>query len=252
MRGLTGKRAIVTGGASGIGLAIARRLAAEGAVVAVLHHGQAELAADEVAQLGPGGHLAIEADVGSEAAIEAAFDRVVDRLGGVELLACSAGTKRPAPTDAYPLHDWNLVHDVNLRGPYLCARAFLTRRPPAGSAAVFVSSVHEITPFVEDVAYAASKAGLAGLVRTLAVAHGPDGIRFNNLAPGGVITPMNPSWTQGSADLQAFEALVPLKRAAMPEEMASVAAFLLSDEAAYVTGHTLVADGGIMWGSPGA
>ncbi|WP_191062199.1 SDR family NAD(P)-dependent oxidoreductase [Geminicoccus harenae] len=249
MRGLSGKRAVVTGAATGIGRATALRLAEEGVRVAVIHHGQADEADTLLQAMRPadGPHLALDADVADEAMLERAFDDVLAAFGGLELLVANAATKRINDPSAYPMADWDAVHGVNLRGAYMTARAFLRRRTGPTGAIVFVSSVHEITPLEEDIGYAASKAGLAGVTRTLALAEARRGVRVNNLAPGGVITPMNPTWTPGSAVLAEFEAKVPLGRAAQPEEMASVAAFLLSDEASYVTGQTLVADGGVMW-----
>jgi glucose 1-dehydrogenase len=252
VHGLFGKRAIVTGAATGIGQATAIRLAEEGVRVAVLHFGQADQAQDVLhamkADSGP--HLAVEADVASEAALEAAFAQVADAFGGLEYLVANAATKRINDPSDYPSADWDVVHGVNLKGAYLSARTFLKHRKGPTGAIVFVSSVHEITPLEEDIGYAASKAGLAGLTRTLALAQARKGVRVNNLAPGGVLTPMNPDWLNDPDSLRAFEEMVPLGRAAAPEEMASVAAFLLSDEASYITGHTLVADGGVMWGAP--
>ncbi len=253
MRGLFGKRAVVTGAATGIGRATAIRLAEEGVRVAVLHHGQAKEAEAVLAAMRPadaGRHLALDADVASEVALETAFAELSAAFGGLELLVANAATKRINDPSDYPAADWDAVQAVNLRGAYLTARAFLRHRTGERGAIVFISSVHEITPLEEDIGYAASKAGLAGVTRTLALAQARKGVRVNNVAPGGVLTPMNPTWTPGSAVLTAFEKAVPLGRAAQPEEMASVAAFLLSDEASYVTGHTLVADGGVMWGTP--
>ena len=253
MRGLFGKRAVVTGAATGIGRATAIRLAEEGVRVALVHHGQADQADEVLALMKPvrsGDHLAADADVASEDALERAFAEIVAAFGGLELLVANAATKRINDPSDYPSSDWDVVHGVNLRGAYLTARSFLRHRTGETGAIVFVSSVHEITPLEEDIGYAAAKAGLAGVTRTLALAQGRKGVRVNNLAPGGVLTPMNPNWLDGSPDLALFEDAVPLGRAAAPEEMASVAAFLLSDEASYVTGHTLVADGGVMWGAP--
>ena len=253
MRGLFGKRAVVTGAATGIGRATAVRLADEGVRVAVVHHRQGDQADEVVALMKPvrgGPHIAVDADVSSETALERAFDQIVLEFGGLELLVANAATKRINDPSDYPVTDWDIVHGVNLRGAYLTARTFLKHRTGDMGAIVFVSSVHEITPLEEDIGYAAAKAGLAGVTRTLALAQGRKGVRVNNLAPGGVLTPMNPHWSEGSRELADFEEIVPLGRAAAPEEMASVAAFLLSEEASYVTGHTLVADGGVMWGAP--
>ena len=222
MRGLSGKRAVVTGAATGIGWATALRLAEEGVRVAVIHHGQADAADTLLQAMRPaeGPHLALDADVADEAALERAFDAVLAAFGGLELLVANAATKRINDPSDYPMADWDAVQGVNLRGAYMTARAFLRRRTGPKGAIVFVSSVHEITPLEEDIGYAASKAGLAGVTRTLALAEACRGVRVNNLAPGGVITPMNPTWTPGSAVLAGFEAKVPLGRAAQPEEMA--------------------------------
>ena len=243
-----GRIALVTGAGSGIGRAVAVRLATEGATVAVNHIGD-EAAAAETLSLLPGAerHMTVRADVSNEPEVAAMFAAVLARFGRLDVLINNAGIVEGAPSDALSLRQWQRVLDVNLTGTMLCARDairhFLSR--PGGGAIVNCSSVHQTIPKPGFLAYAASKAALDNLTRTLALEYAAHGIRVNAVGPGAIDTPMNRSWTDDPAARAAVEAHIPAGRAGTPEEMASVFAFLASNDASYVTGQTLYACGGL-------
>jgi glucose 1-dehydrogenase len=246
-----GRFALVTGAGTGIGRAVAVRLAEEGATVAVNVLGDAAGAADTMAALGATSasqqHMVIPADVADESAVAAMFAAVLGRFGRLDILINNAGIVEGAPSDELTLPQWQRVLDVNLTGTMLCARDairhFLSR--PGGGAIVNCSSVHQTIPKPGFLAYAASKAALDNLTRTLALEYADRGVRVNAVGPGAIVTPMNRSWIDAPAARATVEAHIPLGRAGTPEEIAAVFAFLASDDAAYVTGQTLYACGGL-------
>lgn len=253
---LRGHRALVTGSATGIGRAIALAFARAGADVAVnyvRHEERAEEAAREIRAMGRRS-LAVRADVSRESDVEAMFRRVLEEWGTIDVLVNNAGIQRDAPFDRMSLEDWRTVLDVNLTGSFLCARAAVREFRRRGVVAevsraagkiICVTSVHELIPWAGRVNYAASKAGLMMLARSLAQETAPDRIRVNAIAPGAVRTAINrPAWEEERAREELLE-LIPYGRIGVPEDVARAAVWLASDESDYVTGATLFVDGGM-------
>lgn len=248
MSGLEGKRAIVTGAARGIGLAIAERLAAEGALVALVD-ADADALREAAAALGEGA-LALHADVSDEEALRAAVEQAVARWSRLDVVVANAAVQLVGSDDRVDRLSraaWQQTLDVNLTGAFLTAkhgaRALLAA---GGGAIVFVGSpagTYGIAPGLQ--AYAASKAGMVGLVRTMAVDYAGDAIRVNAVLPGITETPMNGWWTEDPALREQVLAPVPLGRPARAQEIAAVAAFLAGDDASYVTGALWSVDGGL-------
>ena len=247
-RSLAGRRALVTGGASGIGRATVKRLAAEGAAVVVDYVGEAdpaEVLVGEVERDG-GRAIAIEADVSDEEQVDAMFARARDELGPVDLLVNNAGAERPFALVDMPLEEWNAVLALNLTGPFLCARALARGLAPgAGGVIVNVSSVHELIPWPTFSHYCASKGGLKLFAQTIARELAPRGIRVVNVAPGAILTPINQELVDDPGKRRAVEAEIPWGRLGQPEEVAAAIAWLAGPQAEYVTGSTLFVDGGM-------
>jgi glucose 1-dehydrogenase len=253
---LKGKFALITGGSRGIGRAVAERFAAEGASVAINHaHGgaavQSALKACRTASIQSGHgdrpHRLIEADVSSAAAVARMITEVVRTFGGLDILVNNAGIQSPTPGDADDAEQLEKIIAVNLIGAAHCARAairhFLSR--PGGGVIINTSSVHEVIPKPGFLAYSMSKGGLGNLTRTLALEFADRGIRVNGVGPGAILTSMNDAWRHDPAQRAVVERHIPMGFAATPEAIAPVFAFLASDEAAYITGQTLFADGGL-------
>lgn len=255
MRGLDGKRVLITGAASGIGRATARRFAEAGASVAVNFVGDpesAESVLDELQAIAPdGGHVLAPADVADEDAVDSLFAGVVQAFDGLDILVNNAAIKVAHQPHEALIEDFDRVVAVNLRGAFLCAQAAIqhfldTGRP---GCIVSVSSVEAAFPFDENaVAYVISKSGLTGMTRALALRYGRAAIRVNAVGPGPVMTPMIATLEENPMELRRIERAIPLGRVASAEEIASVVAFLASDEASYITGQTIFADGGLMIG----
>jgi len=259
LSGFSGQVALVTGASSGLGRAAAKELAQLGAIVIVNHPprtGSREKAAAIVSEIvAAGGEaVAIPADVTQEDQVEAMMAETVRRLGTLHVLVANAGIERPAAIQDMTLADWQAVIDVNLTGAFLTARAsvreFLRRGPvPAVSKAtgkiVFTSSVHEVIPWAFKVNYAASKGGIALLMRSLAQELAPNKIRVNAVAPGAIRTPINVAAWQTEAAQTDLLKLIPYGRIGEPEEVARAIAWLASDASDYVTGTSLIIDGGM-------
>jgi glucose 1-dehydrogenase len=256
---LSGQIAIVTGASSGLGRATAMALAEAGAIAIVNHPpkpNSVAKAAAVVAEIEASGgqSVAIAADISKEDQVDAMVAEAVKRFGTVHILVANAGIERPAAIQNMSLGDWQAVIDVNLTGAFLVARAatreFLRRGPlPELSTAtgkiVFTSSVHEIIPWAFQANYAASKGGMAMLMRSLAQELAPSKIRVNSVAPGAIRTPINTEAWRTEAARQNLLKLIPYGRIGEPEDIARAVTWLVSDAADYVTGVTLVVDGGM-------
>jgi NAD(P)-dependent dehydrogenase (short-subunit alcohol dehydrogenase family) len=241
MNRFAGKRAWITGGASGIGLATARVLVAEGARVALLDVDAeaVERAAAEV------GGIAQVADVRDAAALEAACAAAVEAFGGLDLVFANAGVGRVAPLADYAPADVEQLVAVNLLGVYHTLAAALPHLRAAGGGAIVTNaSCSGIQPTRGEAPYSAAKAGVIALTQSAALEHGP-AIRVNCVSPGMIRTPMSELLFQIPALMDPFDAAVPAGRAGTAEEVASVVCFLLSDDARYVTGANFVVDGGL-------
>ena len=244
-----GKVALVTGGASGIGLAAATRLLAEGATVVVAdvqspagEPGE-RLSADDRAHL-------VSCDVTDAAAVEAVVDRIVDAHGGVDVLVHAAGIAHVGTVLETSEAAWDRVMAVNLKGAFLCCRAVARVMQGRGRGAiVLVASEEGVVGGARAAAYCASKGGVIQLTRAMAVDHGPEGLRVNCVCPGPVQTPLLQAFFEAKPDpLAAARAATDstvLRRIGRPEEIASLIAFAASDEASYLTGSILMADGGV-------
>jgi glucose 1-dehydrogenase len=247
---LAGKVAIVTGSSSGIGQSIAIRLASEGANIVVDYRTHPEGAADTVARIEATGSKAIivQADVSKIAATQNLVDQAYSQLGRCDILINNAGVEKNAPFCDVTEADFDQVLNVNLKGAFFLTQAFVRRLRDAKlpGRVINISSVHEDMAFPNFSTYCASKGGIRMLMRDLAVELGPLGITVNNIAPGAIATPINRSLLEDQPKLNALLANIPLGRLGTPEDVASLAAFLASDEAAYITGSTCVVDGGLL------
>jgi glucose 1-dehydrogenase len=242
---LSGRIALITGAASGIGRATAIRLAADGAAVIVNYIGDPEPAEALVGELGTA--IAIEADVADEAQVVAMFARAREELGPVDVLVNNAGIEKPFRLVEMPLDEWRRVLDVNLTGAFLCAREAARGMIDQGDGGVIVNntSVHEQIPWPTYSHYSASKAGLKLFSQTIARELAPHQIRVAQVAPGAIATPINP-WVEDDPEkLEETVRQIPWGRVGQPEEVAAAIAWLASAEASYVTGATLFVDGGM-------
>jgi glucose 1-dehydrogenase len=253
---LDGQRAIVTGANSGIGEAIARGLAEAGAAVVVNYVAGEERAnqvVDDIRAAG-GRALAIKADVSSEDEVQQMFGRAVAEFGSVDILVNNAGLQQDAPFHELTLAQWRKVIDVNLTGQFLCAREavreFMRRGlvPSLSCSAgkiICISSVHDVIPWSGHANYAASKGGVAMLMKTMAQELAMEKIRVNSISPGAIKTPINTSaWNTAQAEAALLK-LIPYYRVGEGRDIARAAVWLASDHSDYVTGATLYVDGGM-------
>jgi meso-butanediol dehydrogenase / (S,S)-butanediol dehydrogenase / diacetyl reductase len=241
MRGLRGKRVLVTGGASGIGAATAARFLEEGAQVCVLDRDAP--GRDRIAKELPALTAAIAADVSILPDVKSAFAQAVSKMGGVDVLINNAGISiRHNFLDITP-EEWNRVMSVNLTGVFYVAQTAARHMFERGSGVILnTASTNGMVgqPFYAD--YNATKAGVIELTRTMAIELAPK-VRVNAVAPGYVLTPMQRA-EYTDAMLEEVNRKIPLGRHARPEEIAALFTYLASDDAAYVTGHVYTIDGG--------
>jgi NAD(P)-dependent dehydrogenase (short-subunit alcohol dehydrogenase family) len=241
VRGLEGKRVVVTGGTSGIGEATSRRFVEEGARVVALALGEEEVAA--AAHRIPGIVLALRADVADPKQVAGAFARVDELLGGLDVLVANAGISIRHPVLEITPEEWRRVLAVNLDGVFWCAQQAARRMVEGdGGAILMTASTNGLVghPLYAD--YNASKAGVILLAKSMALELAPR-VRVNAVCPGYVLTPMQEA-EYTSEMLAAVDAKIPMGRHARPDELAGLFAFLASDEGAYVTGAVVTMDGG--------
>lgn len=255
MKGLKGKVAVVTGASSGIGQAIALRLAEEGCHILINYRSDwdgaktTETEAQKLAQAQ--GHdvktLIVQADVSQEDSILAMMQTAIDTWGSFDILINNAGIQIEQASHELATDAFDKVIDVNLRGAFLCAREAIQHflMQERSGTIINVSSVHEVIPRPLYVSYSISKGGMGSMTRTLALEYARSGIRVNAIAPGATETPINEDWVDDPEKAAEVNRHIPMGRPGTPEEMAAATAFLVSDDASYITGQTLYIDGGL-------
>jgi len=248
---LAGRTALVTGSSQGIGEAVALRLAEEGADVVVHYRSHPEGAQGVVERIAKLGRrtVAIQADLSRVTEVQRLIEDGVTQLGPLDILVNNAGVEKRADFWDFSEADYDFVMDVNLKGVFFTTQAFVrhllaAKRP---GRIINMSSVHEELPFPHFTPYCMSKGGVKMMTRNLAIELAPFGITINSIAPGAVETPINRKLLNDPEKLRALIGNIPLKRLGKSSDIAGVAAFLASSDADYITGTTIVADGGLLW-----
>lgn len=242
---LAGKATLITGASRGIGTAIARAFAAQGARVAVGYHSNAQAAAQMVAEIG-GDAFAVALDVSDRASVEAALDAVVARFGRLDVLVNNAGILKQTPFLEIDEAEWDSMLAVNLKGVFLCTQGAARRFGPEGGAIINLSSVGGQMGGPKAPHYAAAKAAVISFTRSTARLLAPS-VRVNAIAPGFIRTEMYEHiMAQGHTTEDTVVAGVPLARVGEPADVAETAVFLASDAASYITGQVINVNGGVL------
>ncbi|HEY7294684.1 MAG TPA: glucose 1-dehydrogenase [Dehalococcoidia bacterium] len=246
---LEGKVALVTGGATGIGRGICERFAKEGTDIVVDYVGGSDQADSLVQRVKQAGHhaVAIEADISKAQDVAKLFEQAIGQMGRIDILVNNAGIEKRIPFLETPIEEYDKIMAVNLRGAFLCAQAAARDMVKRKQGRIInISSIHEDLPFPGYTPYCASKGGMRMLMRNIAVELAPEGITVNNIAPGAIATPINTATLQNPELVRELNAIIPAGHMGTPADVAAVAVFLASDEAAYVTGSTYFVDGGMI------
>ncbi|RJG43632.1 MULTISPECIES: SDR family NAD(P)-dependent oxidoreductase [unclassified Mesorhizobium] len=247
---LTGKTAIVTGAAGGIGLAIAQRFLHDGArvMIADVDHEKGEKAERDLAKLGK--VQFVKADVGKRLDIHNLVAATIDAFGDIDILVNNAGIVHGADFLELKEEDFDRVLQVNLKGSFLAGQAvarFMVEKVEKGGSAgsiINMSSINAVVALPDQVAYSVSKGGVNQLTRAMALSLAPHGVRVNAIGPGSIMTDMLASVNSDAAAKTRILSRTPMGRVGEPSEIAAIAAFLASDDASYITGQTIYADGG--------
>ncbi|MFB5673344.1 glucose-1-dehydrogenase [Paenibacillus terreus] len=246
---LTGKTVVITGGATGIGRAMALRFGQEKANVVINYFGgnqEVEALVSRIESYG-GKAVGVYGDVSKEEDVKKIVTAAHEQFGSLDVMINNAGIENEIPSEKMTLENWKRVIDVNLTGAFLGCRDaidYMLKYKIKGTV-INISSVHEVIPWPHFLHYAASKGGIKMMTQTLALEFAPQGIRVNNIAPGAINTPINAAKFADPSLKAGVESLIPLGYIGKPEEIAAVAAWLASSESSYVTGITLFADGGM-------
>jgi NAD(P)-dependent dehydrogenase (short-subunit alcohol dehydrogenase family) len=244
---LDNKVALITGGAAGIGAGIAQRFSEAGAVVVIFDVNGAGALHVEQKLREKGRALAIQGDVANEDQVKSSVEQIVEEFGNLDVLVNNAAIDVEGPLLEMSSSVWDRTLAVNLKGAFLCSKYVIPQMRARGGAIVNISSVRALVSYEGNAAYDASKAGMIGLTRALALEHGRDGIRVNAICPGYIDTPMMDDWLRAQADpqatLQQIIRVHPVGRIGTPRDIAEAALFLASDAAAFVSGTFLVVDG---------
>ncbi|MGI2297785.1 SDR family NAD(P)-dependent oxidoreductase [Paenibacillus sp. GXUN7292] len=243
---LIGQHTLITGGSSGIGQAIAYRFAQEGARVTVagIEDGALEETVQSIHASG-GEAIAVNADVRCKSDVERMVSEAIAAFGPIDTLVNSAGVCKPAPFLEIEEEDWDLHIDVNLKGSFLASQAVAKEMSKTGRGSIInISSVNGIASEGDQVHYNASKAGINSLTMSMALELAPLGIRVNGVCPGFIETRLTKPLIDNQEAISAYLKTIPLGRVGLPEEIAAAALFLASQDAAYMTGHSIVVDGG--------
>lgn len=247
---LADKVAIVTGGNSGIGKAIALGFAREGSAVMIDYVGDAAPAIALVEQIENfgGKAAAFAADVSKPDEVDDLVTQTLKHFGGIDILVNNAGIEEKHPFLEMPFDVYSKVIDINLTGVWLCAQRAARHmvKQKRGGRIINISSVHEDLTMPTNAPYCASKGGVRMLMRTIAVELAPHGITVNDVCPGAVDTPMDSALKQNRKEYDALLSEIPLHRMAKPEEVADLCVFLASEAAGYITASSYVIDGGMM------
>jgi glucose 1-dehydrogenase len=253
---IKGQKALVTGANSGIGEAVAIALGAAGADVVVNYlrnTSAAERVAEKIQSCGSQAYIH-RADVSNEEQVREMYQKMFSSFGTIDILINNAGLQQDAPFEDMTLDQWNRVINVNLTGQFLCAREAVREFKRRGvvkeiscsaGKIICISSVHEIIPWAGHVNYAASKGGVMLMMKSIAQEVAPYRIRVNSIAPGAIRTPINTNAWDTVEAYTALMELVPYKRIGEPEDIARAAVWLASDYADYITGTSLIIDGGM-------